>query len=77
MKNIVNALITIIEIAITITDTIAIPTMGIMQSSKMFSFLCNMTIILVVNDKRIELRVFKHVTQNSIGLVTLSHRFAG
>lgn len=44
MKNIDNALITIIEIAITITDTIAIPTIGIMQSSKMFSFLCNMTI---------------------------------
>ena len=53
MKNITNALITIIEIAITITDTIAIPTIGIMQSSKMFSFLCNITIILLVNNNRI------------------------
>lgn len=55
MKNIANALITIIDIAITITDTIAIPTIGIMQSSKMFSFLCNITIILVVNNNRINI----------------------
>lgn len=55
MNNIDNALITIIEIAITITDTIAIPTIGIMQSSKMFSFLCNITIILVVNNTRINI----------------------
>ena len=53
MKNIANALITIIEITITITDTIAIPTIGIMQSSKMLLFLCNITIILVVNNNRI------------------------
>ena len=44
MKNIDNALITIIDTAITITDTTAIPTTGIMQSSKMFSFLCNIII---------------------------------